>query len=72
MTREQRLRGDWPQQRRFDRGQPERALDQQQARQDARNCRLGRQESGRRLFLLEVGLRDERVWKGGNRGQMDR
>jgi hypothetical protein len=72
MTCHHRLLGDRPQQRRFDRGQPEGGLDQRQARQDAEGRRLGWPQSGCRLLPLEVSLRDERFWEGGNRRQMNR
>ena len=66
------LVGGWPKQRRFGRRQPERGVEQRQARQYARRERLGWPQSGRRLFTLRSVVRDERfLGGGGKRRQLD-
>ena len=72
MTCQQSLLGDWPQQGRLERGQPERGLDQRQARQDAKGRRLGRPEPRCGLLRLEVPLLDVRFRRGESRRQMNR
>ena len=61
------LVGGWPKQRRFDRRQPDRRLDQRGSRQYAEGHRLGRAQPGCRLFALGAVVSDGRLWGTGGR-----
>ena len=67
------LVGGWPKQRRFDRRQPDRRLDQRGSRQYAEGHRLGRAQPGCRLFALGAVVSDGRLWgTGGHSGRQIR
>jgi hypothetical protein len=72
MVCRQRLLGDRAKQGRLARRQSWRRLNQRQAREDAKGRRLGRSQSGCRLFSLQVPLRDACFRQGGDRRQLNR